>query len=869
MLIEDFTDLAAEAIQTSSKLARKLDHPQPYPEHLLVCMLNQEDNPVRAILAKLSVDRKDLLTKLNLHLTAMLKMPAKTAAEDSITVSPRLLRLLTRAQLTAKSKGDSFASSTTLFLEIFTDPVNEQPAKRFLIEAGLTQEAVEAEVEILRQGKKVENRRERNSIKLLLTKGRELVAECSTGTIPPVIGREDEIRSVIRILCRRNKNNPIIIGKPGVGKTAIAHLLAHRIHKGDIPSHLKGAKLLQLDVASLMAGAKHRGDMEERVSGILSEVEESPIPVILFIDEIHMICGGGDNAPSISSVLKPFLDRGAVRVVGATTEDEFRTSIEADAALERRFQTVYVEPPTSRQTMAILRGLRDSYEAYHGLQIRDAALIAAVELSERYVPSRNLPDKAIDLVDESTAKVRADNTSAPPELESLNQKVMILEVEIDSLSKEKNVDQQLIEMKKELAGSREKRNALQTQFDAEKAAMDKIKEAKSKILKIEAKIQDAQAMSDAVALQRLTTVEKVLANSSLNSAEFAMKSVRQNSQMMKDEITPLEIAEVVAAWTGIPAADLSKTEKEKLSGLEDLLNGTVLGQERAVKAVAQSIVRSRAGLSDESKPIGSFLFLGPSGVGKTWLAKSLAKIMFDDYDHVIRVDMSEYGEKHSISRMVGAPPGYIGYEQGGQLTEAVRRRPYSIVLLDEIEKAHPEVFDVLLQLLDDGRLTDGQGRLVDFKNTVVIMTSNIGSHMLLEALQKDGDVTEETREKVLELLRAKYRPELLNRIDDIAVFNPLAESNLVGIAKNVMDDISRRLEKKGISVSFDPTMYEKVAKETYDPTVGARAIRRWTQKHIEGELATAIISAGEDAIKFTISFGENGVEIKNTSQDDN
>jgi len=701
---------------------------------------------------------------------------------------------------------------------MFVEPVNEQPVKRYLLEAGLTQEAVEAEVEILRQGKKVENRRERNSIKVLLSKGRELVAECAEGKISPVIGREDEIRSVIRILCRRNKNNPIIIGKPGVGKTAIAHLLAHRIHKGDIPSHLQGAKLLQLDAASLTAGAKHRGDLEERLTGILSEVETSPTPIILFIDEIHMICGSGDSNGSIASVLKPFLDRGAVRVVGATTEDEFRTSIEADAALERRFQTVYVEPPTSRQTMAILRGLRDSYEAYHGLQIRDAALIAAVELSERYVPSRNLPDKAIDLVDESTAKVRADNTSAPPELESLNQKVMILEVEIDSLSKETNVDQQLTEMKKELAGSREKRNGLQTQFDAEKAAMDKIKEAKSKILKIEAKIQDAQAMSDAIALQRLTTVDKVLADSALNTAEFAMKSARQNSQMMKDEITPLEIAEVVAAWTGIPAADLSKTEKEKLSGLEDLLNGTVLGQGRAVKAVAQSIVRSRAGLSDESKPIGSFLFLGPSGVGKTWLAKSLAKIMFDDYDHVIRVDMSEYGEKHSISRMVGAPPGYIGYEQGGQLTEAVRRRPYSIVLLDEIEKAHPEVFDVLLQLLDDGRLTDGQGRLVDFKNTVVIMTSNIGSHMLLEALQKDGDVTEETREKVLELLRAKYRPELLNRIDDIAVFNPLAESNLVGIAKNVMDDISRRLEKKGILVSFDPDMYEKVAKETYDPT---------------------------------------------------
>jgi len=863
MLIEDFTDLAADAIQAASKLAKHLDHPQPYPEHLLACMLNQEDNPVRAILAKLSVDRNELLTKLNTHLTSMQKLPIKSAADDTITVSPRLLRLLERAQLTAKARGDAFANSSTLFLELFVDPVNEQPAKRFMLEVGLTKDAVEEEVNLLRKGKKVENRQERNSIKLLLNKGRELVAECAMGKIPPVIGRDNEIRSVIRILCRRSKNNPIIVGKPGVGKTAIAHLLAHRIHRGDIPSHLQGAKLLQLDVSSLTAGAKHRGDLEERMTGILTEVEDSSIPIILFIDEVHMICGGSDNNGSIASVLKPFLDRGSVRLVGATTEDDFRASIEADTALERRFQTVYVEPPTPRQTMAILRGLRDSYEAYHGLQIRDAALIAAVELSERYVPSRNLPDKAIDLVDESTAKVRADNTSAPPELESLNQKVMILEVEIDSLSKETNVDQQLTEMKKELAGSREKRNALQTQFDAEKAAMEKIKEAKSKILKIEAKIQDAQAMSDAVSLQRLTTVDKVLANSALTTAEFAMKMTRQNSQMMKDEITPLEIAEVVAAWTGIPAADLSKTEKEKLSGLEDLLNGTVLGQERAVKAVAQSIVRSRAGLSDESKPIGSFLFLGPSGVGKTWLAKSLAKIMFDDYDHVVRVDMSEYGDKHSISRMVGAPPGYVGYEQGGQLTEAVRRRPYSIVLLDEIEKAHPEVFDVLLQLLDDGRLTDGQGRLVDFKNTVVIMTSNIGSHMLLEALQRDGDVTEETRERVLEMLRSKYRPELLNRIDDIAVFNPLAENNLTGIAKSVLDDIARRLEKKGITVEFDPVMYEKVAKETYDPTVGARAIRRWTQKHVEGELASSIISADEDALKFKISLGENGVEIKN------
>jgi ATP-dependent Clp protease ATP-binding subunit ClpB len=799
----------------------------------------------------------------------MKKMPSQNAHEDTITVSPRLLRVLDRAQLEAKAKGDAFASSSILFLQMFSEPADSQPAHRYLLEAGVTKEAVEKEIEIQRQGKKVENRREGRSLKLLFQSGRELVSEVALGKIPPVIGREDEIRSVIRILCRRTKNNPVIIGKPGVGKTAIAHLLAHRIHRGDVPSHLEGAKLLQLDVSSLLSGASHRGDLEEKMASILDQVEEATIPIILFIDEIHMICPTDNSSSSIASVLRPYLDRGGVRVLGATTEDEFRNSIEKDSiekdtALERRFQTVYVEPPTTRQTMAVLRGLRDSYEAYHGLQIRDAALISAVELSERYVPSRNLPDKAIDLVDEATAKVRADNTSAPPELESLNQKVMILEVEIESLEKEVGVDQQLSEMRKELAGAREKRNALQGQFDAEKAAMDKFKDAKSKLIDIEAKIQDAQAVGDAVGLQRLTTVDKVLATSALSTAEFAVKSARQNSQMMKDEITPMEIAEVVAAWTGIPAADLSMSEKEKLAGLEGHLNGTVLGQERAVKAVADAIVRSRAGLSDETKPIGSFLFLGPSGVGKTWLAKCLAKIMFDDYDHVVRVDMSEYGDKHTVSRMVGAPPGYVGYEQGGQLTEAVRRRPYSIVLLDEIEKAHTEVFDVLLQLLDDGRLTDGQGRLIDFKNTVVIMTSNIGSHMLLEALERDGDITEETREKVMDLLKSKYRPELLNRIDDIAVFNPLAENNLSGIAKNVLDDIARRLKKKGIDVEFDPQMYDKVAKETYDPTVGARAIRRWTQKHVEGALANAIITAGEDAGKFTISLGDSGVEIKNT-----
>ena len=864
MLIEDFTDLAATALQAASKLSKKLDHPQPYPEHLLVTMLQQEDSPVRSILAKLSVDREQLRIKLNEHLTNMKKMPSQNAHQDTLTVSPRLLRVLDRAQLEAKSKGDAFASSSILFLQMFSEPAESQPAHRFLLEAGVGKEAVAHEVELLRQGKKVENRREGTSLKMLLKAGRELVTEVALGKIPPVIGREDEIRSVIRILCRRTKNNPVIIGKPGVGKTAIAHLLAHRIHRGEVPSHLEGAKLLQLDLTSLLSGASMRGDLEEKLSSILSQVESATIPIILFIDEIHMICAEEGQGSSIASILRPYLDRGTVRVVGATTEDEFRVSIEKDSALERRFQTVYVEPPTVRQTMAVLRGLRDSYEAYHGLQIRDAALGAAVELSERYIPSRNLPDKAIDLVDEATAKVRADNTSAPPELESLNQKVMILEVEIESLAKEQGVDQQLSEMRKELAGAKEKRNALQGQFDAEKSAMDKFKAAKSKLIDIEAKIQDAQAISDAIGLQRLTTVDKVLANSALNAAEFAVKSARQNSQMMKDEITPMEIAEVVAAWTGIPAADLSMSEKEKLAGLEGHLNSTVLGQERAVKAVADSIVRSRAGLSDETKPIGSFLFLGPSGVGKTWLAKCLAKIMFDDYDHIVRVDMSEYGDKHTVSRMVGAPPGYVGYEQGGQLTEAVRRRPYSIVLLDEIEKAHPEVFDVLLQLLDDGRLTDGQGRLIDFKNTVVIMTSNIGSHMLLKALERDGDITEDTREKVMDLLKSKYRPELLNRIDDIAVFNPLAEQNLSGIAKNVLDDITRRLSKKGIQVEFDPQMYDKVAKETYDPTVGARAIRRWTQKKVEGALANEIITTGEDAGKFVITLTDAGVEIKNT-----
>ena len=863
MLIEDFTDLAATALQAASKLSKQMDHPQPYPEHLLLTMLQQEESPVRSILAKLSIDREQLRLKISEHLTKMKKLPPTNAHEDTITVSPRLLRILDRAQLEAKSKGDSFASSSILFLQMFSEPADSQPAHRFLLEVGVTKEAVEKEIEIQRQGKKVEDRREGRSLKLLFQSGRELVSEVALGKIPPVIGREDEIRSVVRILCRRTKNNPVIVGKPGVGKTAIAHLLAHRIHRGEVPSHLEGAKLLQLDINALLSGTSSRGDLEEKASSIFSQVEEAGVPIILFIDEIHMICPPDTGGSSIAAVLRPYLDRGGVRVVGATTEDEFRVSIEKDTALERRFQTVYVEPPTTRQTMAVLRGLRDSYEAYHGLQIRDAALISAVELSERYVPSRNLPDKAIDLVDEATAKVRADNTSAPPELESLNQKVMILEVEIESLEKEVGVDQQLAEMKKELAGAKEKRNALQGQFDAEKAAMDKFKEAKSRLIDIEAKIQDAQAVSDAVGLQRLTTVDKVLADSALSTAEFAVKSARQNSQMMKDEITPMEIAEVVAAWTGIPAADLSMSEKEKLAGLEGHLNSTVLGQERAVKSVAEAIVRSRAGLSDETKPIGSFLFLGPSGVGKTWLAKCLAKIMFDDYDHIVRVDMSEYGDKHTVSRMVGAPPGYVGYEQGGQLTEAIRRRPYSIVLLDEIEKAHTEVFDVLLQLLDDGRLTDGQGRLIDFKNTVVIMTSNIGSHMLLDAIEKDGDVTEETREKVLDLLRSKYRPELLNRIDDIAVFNPLAESNLAGIAKNVLDDITRRLDKKGIEVEFDDQMYDKVAKETYDPTVGARAIRRWTQKNVEGALANAIITAGEDAGKFIVTLTDEGVDIKN------
>ena len=862
MKIEEFTDVAAEAIMASVKFAVESNQP-PDPEHLLKELLSRTDSPVIPIFVSNQIDKDACLEELVEYIRTLPSGQLENVGDEKVvSVSSRMNDMFERARKAATDSGDDYVDTLTLFKQFYTEGP-EYRSHNLLLKYGLTADKVSKSFRQISSGKKITSRKEKAVLKTLTDYCVNMISSAKKGDYAPVIGREFETRRIIQILCRKSKNNPVVIGEPGVGKTAIIEGLAQKMSRGDVPDFLKGADLYELNMSKLIGGSAHRGDIEKKVDELVEAIKSAPRKVILFIDELHTIGASGGDA-SLSNALKPALSRGKFRIIGATTLDEYRKSIESDKALERRFQSVFVEPPSVREAVGILRGLRDTYEAFHGLRIKDASLVTAAELSDRYITFRNLPDKAIDLVDEALARVRAENEMTPAEMSDLYQKKIMLDIEIGSLSKEESdeVKEEIEDLQKERANVSERHEVLSRKFEAEKQVVERYRKAKAQKLKIDSQMADGLAGGEhRDDYYKLKTEALPAANQNLENAQKDLEELKKSgSLMVRDEISPLEVAQVVSEWIGVPAENLSKSDREKLASLADDLAGQVYGQPAAVKSVCDAIIRSRAGLSDETRPVGSFLFLGPSGVGKTWLAKCLAKLLFDDYDHMIRIDMSEYGEKHSVSRLVGAPPGYIGFEQGGQLTEAVRRRPYSIVLLDEIEKAHTEVFDILLQVLDDGRLTDGQGRIVNFKNTVIIMTSNIGSHLLLDSLNATGEVSDPVREQVITLLRAKYRPEILNRIDDIVVFDPLSKDLLGKIAVTCLEEVKARLKKKKIEISWTQDLIAHLNSQAYDPAQGARGMKAYVKKNVETHIASAIVK-NHDKVKFSIDINDGEVKI--------
>ena len=860
MRFDKFTLKSQEMIQSAQQIAERFGHQQIEPEHLARALLEQKEGVIPPLLGKIGANQNQLIKELE---SILERMPSVSGSgTGQVYLSPRAKAVLDRAFAEAEQMKDEYVSLEHILLAILEE--KDGKATRAFAAAGVTREGVLNALVEIRGGQRITDQNPEDKYQALERYSRDLTAMASKGNLDPVIGRDDEIRRVIQVLSRRTKNNPVLIGEPGVGKTAIVEGLAQRIIQGDVPETLKGKRVVALDMGALIAGAKYRGEFEDRLKAVLKEITDAHGEIILFIDEMHTLVGAGaaEGAVDASNMLKPALARGELRCVGATTIKEYRKHIEKDAALERRFQPVVVEEPSVEDTISILRGLKEKYEVHHGVRIKDSALVAAATLSHRYITDRFLPDKAIDLIDEATSRLRIEIDSMPAEIDAIQRKITQLEIEKEALKKEKDPAsrERLEKLEKELTDLKAQKEEMGGHWKKEKEAISKIREIKEKLESTKTEAQLAERQGDLSRAAELKYGTLIALEKNLEQEKKNLDKLQVNQKMLKEEVDSEDIAEVVGKWTGIPVSRLMEGEREKLLRMEDRLERRVIGQKKGIVAVANAVRRARSGLQDPNRPIGSFIFMGPTGVGKTELGRALAEFLFDDEKYMIRLDMSEYMEKHSVARLIGAPPGYVGYEEGGQLTEAVRRHPYSVVLFDEIEKAHPDVFNALLQILDDGRMTDGKGRTVDFKNTVIIMTSNVGSQWIYELAGKDD---KEMESRVMEALRSTFRPEFLNRVDEIVIFNSLGTEEIKKIVDIQIGYLSRRLEGNKITLALTDRAREFLAKTGFDPVYGARPLKRTIQHMIQDPLAVKILDGSvKDGDRVTVDVEKGGVVFR-------